>query len=74
MLESGDMQEEFLTASDVGKLVRLTPASIRAAADSGRLPVAARTPGGVRLFRRSDVEEFARERCRARAQLDRDAE
>lgn len=43
--EGEHMEQEFFTASDVGKVARppLTPAAIRAAADSGRLPVAART-------------------------------
>lgn len=53
---------EYLTAADAAKLLALTPAGIRLAALSGRLRVAARTVGGVRLFTREDVETFARRR------------
>ncbi|MGD0949912.1 MAG: helix-turn-helix domain-containing protein [Candidatus Binatia bacterium] len=56
------MDAEFLTCSDVAKLAQRTPATIREAADAGRLHVAARTAGGVRLFRRADVEVFLRKR------------
>lgn len=53
----------LLMAADVsqvasGRGTPLTPAAVRAAANSNRLRVAARTAGGVRLFDRADVEEF----------------
>ena len=56
---------EFLTSSDVSKLGggNPTPAAVRAAANAGRLPVAATTPGGVRLFRREAVLRFLKERA-----------
>jgi hypothetical protein len=59
---------EFLTAGDVSRIpgVDLTPAGVVLAADSGRLPIAARTPGGLRLFRRTDAETFASNREAAR--------
>jgi DNA-binding transcriptional MerR regulator len=53
---------EFLLTADVARLVGVTPAAVRAAAISGRLAVAATSEGGVRLFRRTDVEQFCRER------------
>jgi DNA-binding transcriptional MerR regulator len=53
---------DLLTAADSGRIADLTPAAIRLAARSGRLPVAARTAGGIRLFARADVERFAANR------------
>lgn len=50
--------EQFLTAADVAKVVGISPAGIRQAARSGRLPVVATTAGGVRLFVMSDVHAF----------------
>jgi hypothetical protein len=58
----GSHMDEFLLAADVAKLIGRTPATVREAASEGRLPVAALTPAGVRLFRRADVERFCRER------------
>jgi DNA-binding transcriptional MerR regulator len=54
----------FLTASEAGRLLDppLTPAGIRAAANRGALPVAARTRGGQRLFSMSDIERFRAQR------------
>jgi len=51
---------EFLESGDAARLTGLTPAGINAAADAGRLPIAARTRRGTRLFRLADVEAFAR--------------
>ena len=48
-------QEPFLEAGDVGKLLGLTAAAVRQAASRGRIPVAAVTLRGGRLFLRSDV-------------------
>jgi DNA-binding transcriptional MerR regulator len=55
---------KFLLTADVARLVGLTPAAVREAADSGRLAVAETSEGGVRLFRREDVERFCRERAK----------
>jgi hypothetical protein len=60
------MEGKFLLAADVARLAGITPAAVRAAAISGRLAVAATSERGVRLFRRSDVERFCRERERAK--------
>lgn len=54
--------EKLMLSSDAARLVGVTPASIREAAISGRLPVAAVTQGGVRLFTLEDVQRFLRER------------
>jgi hypothetical protein len=53
---------DFLLAGDVGRMVGLTAAAVREAAATGRLQVAARTEGNVRLFERAEVERFKRER------------
>jgi DNA-binding transcriptional MerR regulator len=48
----------FLEPADAARVLDRTPATIRDYADSGRLPVAARTVRGLRLFRREDVEKL----------------
>jgi DNA-binding transcriptional MerR regulator len=53
---------EFMTAGDAAKEVGITAMGIKAAADRGALPVAATTSGGIRLFRRIDVENFKKAR------------
>jgi len=57
---------ELLTPADAGLILRLSPAGVRLAADTGRLRVAAKTPDGGRLFERSEVERFKRERSSKR--------
>lgn len=54
--------EHFLLSADVGRILGLSAAGVRAAAAVGRLLVAAVTPGGVRLFRACDVELLRKER------------
>ena len=56
-----------LTASDVAREAKgeITPAAVRYWADAGKLPVV-RTAGGVRLFRRADVERVLAERRAAK--------
>jgi hypothetical protein len=64
----GTLDQESLLASDVSKLLGqqyrdpLTPAAVRWSADRGKI-ASTRTAGGVRIFRRQDVEKFARERA-----------
>ena len=53
---------EFLTPADAGHILGLSSAGVILAANTGRLRVAARTPRGVRLFLREDVEELKRAR------------
>lgn len=57
---------EYLTPADAGRILGLTPAGVRLAADTGRLRVAATTPNGGRLFLREDVEQLKRDRRAAR--------
>jgi DNA-binding transcriptional MerR regulator len=52
------MQGDFLMSADVARLLDITPATVRDAANAGRLKVAATTPQGVRLFLREDVEAW----------------
>lgn len=58
------MTEQFLMIADVSRALdgMLSPDGVRAASDRGELPVASRTPSGVRLFRASDVARFRRTR------------
>lgn len=61
---------EFLLSADVARLVGITPASVRHLASLGRLPVAAVTESGVRLFRKADVERLRREREMRKAAIE----
>ena len=47
-----------MIVSEAAKLLGLTPAHVRRLEREGQLP-ALRTPGGVRLFNRDDVERLA---------------
>jgi excisionase family DNA binding protein len=55
--------EPLLTAADAARILDVVPATVRMMALSGRLPVAAKTEGGIRLFSREDVETLARQRA-----------
>jgi excisionase family DNA binding protein len=55
-----DSNDLVLTA-EAARLIGVSAETIRLWERLGRLP-ARRTPGGVRVFRRSDVENCARER------------
>jgi excisionase family DNA binding protein len=59
------MLNELLTPHDVAKLAGVTPSTVRAWADLGRLPVT-RTVSKMRLFRREDVDRFLAERTEHR--------
>jgi DNA-binding transcriptional MerR regulator len=54
--------QQFMTAGDASYVLRVTPAAVRAMADRGDLEMAAETEGGIRLFRREDVEALAEKR------------
>jgi hypothetical protein len=56
--------ERFLETADVARAEGIVTASVRADVAAGRLPVAAVTARGTRLFRREDVEEYSRNRRR----------
>ena len=60
--------ETLLESADVARALDLTPASVRALAGRGRLPIAAITPRGARLFRLEDVEAARRARDSASGQ------
>jgi DNA-binding transcriptional MerR regulator len=51
----------LLLVADAAELVGRSPSRIRYLADVGRLPVAARTPGGTRLFEAAAIERLAAE-------------
>jgi DNA-binding transcriptional MerR regulator len=56
----------FLTASEAARRLDMSASGVRLAADRGDLPIAARTPGGVRLFLESDVEIYRQRRATTR--------
>jgi len=56
--------DTLLTTAEAGRLLGLTSASVRRLERLGTLPAAARTQGGNRLFRRSEVMALARKRAR----------
>ncbi len=58
--------EQLLSVADAARVLGVVPATVRQMERSGRLP-ARRTAGGIRLFRREDVEQLAE----ARATIDR---
>ncbi len=55
---------QYLTVSDVGRLVDLTPAGVRVAVARGQLRVARTTARGWRLFSRADVDAFIAARAK----------
>jgi excisionase family DNA binding protein len=57
----------LLSPADAARILRVTPATIRQMEARGVLALAARTEGGIRLFRREDVETLARVRSQRRA-------
>ena len=50
---------QYMLTADVAREKEVTPATVREWEKSGKLP-AIKTVNGVRLFRRSDVEAFAK--------------
>ena len=55
----------FLTCNDAARVVGVSPDAIRLYEKAGKL-AAIRTASGVRLFRKRDVERFARMRQQAK--------
>ncbi len=53
--------DQWLTVADVARKLNLMPDTVRDLERRGRLK-AVRTAGGVRLFRKADIEEFIQER------------
>jgi excisionase family DNA binding protein len=54
--------QELLSTADAARILEVTPATVRQMLRRGTLRAAARTEGGIHLFRRKDVEKLARER------------
>lgn len=54
--------DRLLEVGDVARRLNLSPDSVRGLARIGRLPVAATTPRGVRLFSVETVEELYAQR------------
>lgn len=54
--------EWFLSAADAARLLGVTTATVRLMARRGDLPVAAKTVGGIHLFKRPDVTALAARR------------
>jgi DNA-binding transcriptional MerR regulator len=59
--------------ADVARALRVVPETVRAYAATGRLPVAAQTPRGLRLFTPQQVETFRRRRDVRKARMKRAA-
>lgn len=57
----------LLEANDAGKILGLSPSMVRFLANEGRLPLAAKTTSGRRLFHPKDVAALASKRQRERA-------
>ncbi len=55
--------ENLLTPADAARILGITPATIRLMVATGKLKVAVRTEGGIRLFRRADIERLATQRA-----------
>ena len=53
--------DDLMMAADVGRILSISVDMVRLLARDGRLPFTS-TVGGVRLFRRGDVEDLARAR------------
>jgi hypothetical protein len=58
--------EILLTVTDTAKLLDLSSEHVRYLSNTGRLRVAYRLSSGVRLFLRTDIEEFAATREKRR--------
>ena len=58
--------DDLMTASDAGRILGVSVDMVRVLAKNGELPFQS-TVGGVRLFRRADVEALGRRRERAKS-------
>jgi len=54
-------EEELLGPYDASKIAKVSPQTVRSWGDQGKLTVI-RTAGGMRLFKRGEVEDLARKR------------
>ena len=62
-------KHKFLSTADVSKVLGVTPAGVRLMVQTRRLKVAAETEGGIRLFKRADVEKVLARREAERKRL-----
>lgn len=53
----------YLSTADASRVLVVTPATVRLMVKRGDLPVAAKTEGGIQLFRRAEVEKLAKQRA-----------
>jgi excisionase family DNA binding protein len=49
----------YLSTADAARLLGVTPATVRAMEQQGRLRALGRTLGGIRLFRQAEVQRVA---------------
>ena len=54
-----DVESDYLTAGEAGKMLMVSPKTVTRWADAGRIPHAV-TLGGHRRFRREDIVKIAR--------------
>ena len=52
------VMEMYLSVADASRLLDVTPQTVRLMVRRGVLTVAARTVGGIKLFRREEVERL----------------
>ncbi len=57
------VKDDLLSPADAARVLELSADMVRLLARDGRLPTAARSVRGVRLFRRADVEDLAANRA-----------
>lgn len=57
------MTEDLMTTGDIAALLGVDRTLVHQWAKAGRLPIAATTGTGIRLFRRADVERLREERA-----------
>ena len=54
----------YLSVADAARILDVTPQTVRLMIRRQTLPVAAKTVGGIQLFRRDDVDRLAAQRAR----------
>jgi len=57
-------EAEFLSTSEVARLVGVSGDTVRYWARNGLLPIAAQSQSGIRLYRRRDVDKIIRDRSK----------
>ena len=56
--------DEYLSTADAARLLGVVPATVRQMERRGTLRLAAKTAGGIRLFRYGDVDRLAKRRAK----------